>query len=186
MSVSTIRTKIRYLLGDYSKSGDDIFIYDNTNIFTLSETNIVSVDNVFKNDVEVGTSETIYDSDTNKVTINLTLAIGDTIQVKYTYYADYSQTELLEYIQSALVHLSLNNYKELEYDITTAEIYPEVPLREENLIAIIASILINPDNKSIKLSNITLSAPNDLPLNDRISKTIALFKKNSSGLWNII
>lgn len=183
MSVATIRTKIRNLLEDSSKTVKDIFTYESSSIFSLSESNVIAITTVFKNSVELADSLYSYDTDTNKVTISTSLTGGDTIEIDYTSYLNYSQTELTEYIQSALVHLSINNYYDFEYDVDDDAIYPDPEPREENLIAIVSSILISPDNKSIRLPDITINVPNDLPLNDKIGKTIAHFKKDTAGIF---
>ncbi len=185
MSVTTIKTKIRQLLGDFSQDVTDIFTYSNNSVFTLSESNPISITDVYRNRVSSGVVHS-FDSNTNKVTITSSLTSGDTIEIEYPAYLNYSQNELLEYIQAALVHLSLNNYSDFEYDTSDDSIYPEPILREENLIAVLASIIIRPDNKSIRLPDVTINVPQDLPLNDKISKTIALFKKNSGGLFEVL
>ena len=84
------------------------------------------------------------------------------------------------------MHLSGNNYADFIYDSTEDDIYPSYDERESNLIALVASILINPDNKSYRLPDISVNTPRDLPTNQKISKTIAVFKKNSHGIFDIV
>jgi hypothetical protein len=186
MSISTIKSKVRQLIGDNLVTVSDVFTYGSNKTFSLTESNAVDVTNVYKNNVEMGDSEVSFDTTNNKVTINLSLTSGDTIEVKYTCYQNYSDNEILAYIQAALIHLSLNNYYDFSYDSTDDAIYPEPELREDNLISIITSLLINPDNKSYRLPDISVNVPNDLPIHDKISKTIALFKKNTSGIFEIL
>ena len=186
MSVTTIKGKIRQLIEDNLVTEKDIFTYESSAIFSLSEDNVVSVTNVYKNSVELTSGQYSYDSTTNKVTISTSLTAGDTIEIDYTCYNNFSNTELTEYIQSALVHLSINNYYDFEYDSTDDAIYPEPEKREENLIARVASILIKPDNVSIRLPDLSINVPNDLPTNDKISKVICVFKKDTSGIWEVM
>lgn len=184
--MTNIRNKIRYLLGDVSTSGRDIFTYESSSVFTLTESNVITVSAVYKNNTELGDSLWSYDTVTNQVTISATMLAGDTIEMRYTYYPNYSTTELTNYVQATLVHLSVNNYYEFEYDTTDDAIYPSPDAREENLIATVTAILINPDNRTYRLPDITINVPNDLPTQDKIGKTIAIFKKNSHGVFDIV
>jgi hypothetical protein len=185
MSVSTIKSKIRQLIEDSSSVVSDIFTYETNIKFTLSEPNVISVSDVYRN----GTSSAVvysYNSSTKKVTITSSLTVGDTIQIDYSCYKNYSDTELLNYIQSALTHLSINNYYDFEYDSTDDAVYPTPEVREENLIASIVSILINPDNQSIRLPNISIGVPRDYPTNEKIAKLIATFKRDRIGDFDVL
>lgn len=186
MSISTIKQKIRFLIEDNSSLVKDIFTYEASAIFDLSETNVISVTIVYKNSSELGSGSYSYDSETNKVTLTTSLIAGDTIEIDYTCYQNYSDSELLSYIQAALVHLSINNFYDYEYDTTSDTIQPEPEIKTENLIALIASIIIKPDNKSIRLPDLSITVPDDLPLNEKISKTIALAKRSNSGIFEVI
>jgi hypothetical protein len=184
--MNTIRNKVRYLLGDTSTSGSDILTYDTDSVFTLSEENVITVSTVLKNNVAISSASWSYNSTTNKVTVTTSLLSGDIIEIKYTYYPNYSDTELTNYVQAALVHLGINNYYDFQYDTTDDDIYPTPSIKEQNLIATITSILINPDNRTYRLPDITINIPNDLPTSDKISKTIAVFKHNSHGIFDIL
>lgn len=185
MSISTITTKIRQLTGDFSTNESDIFTYESSKVFTLTESNTIAITDVYVNGVSSGVTHS-YSSTTNKVTITSAMTSGDTVQVDYTCYKNYSDSELLQYIQSSLTHLSINNFYDYEYDSATDDIYPGLEVREENLVASIASILINPDNKSLRLPNISISYPRDYPTNEKIAKLIATFKRDKSGLFNLL
>ncbi|MBY9002228.1 MAG: hypothetical protein KGD64_15010, partial [Candidatus Heimdallarchaeota archaeon] len=52
--------------------------------------------------VDMDDSEIAYDSATNKVTITLGLTSGDTVQVEYTYYPNYSDTEIQKTLSTKL------------------------------------------------------------------------------------
>jgi hypothetical protein len=178
-------TKIRYILNDNSTSGSDIFTYSSSKIFTLTESNVISVTDVQRNDVTSGVTHS-YNATTNKVTISSSLTSGDIIQIDYTYYPNYSNSEILKYIQNALVQLSINNYGYFEYDTTTDDIYPTLSNREENLVATVTALLIEPDNRTIRLPDITIGIPSDVPTNIKIAKTISTFKHDSSGIFDIL
>lgn len=185
MSMTTIQSKVRYLLGDTSTSTTDTFTYGTSAIFTLSEENVISVSTVEQNDTELGSGTWSYDSAINKVTVTASLTAGDTIEITYTYYPNYSNTELDGRIQGALVYLSINNYYDFKYDSTDDAIYPEMETREENLVAIVTATMIEPDNKSYALPDIRVYVPDDLPLHRKIAKLIAVFKKDCHGIFTI-
>jgi len=184
MSVSTIKAKIRQITEDNLVTETDIFTYESSKIFTLSEDSVVSVTDVSVNEVSSGVIY-IFNSD-KKVTISSSLTVGDTVQIDYTCYKNYSDTELLNYIESSLVHLSINNYGDYEYDSDDDAIYPDLEKREENLVSMISATLINPDNKSLRLPNISISVPNDFPVNMKISKLISTFKRDKTGIFDVI
>ena len=190
-TLTDITTSVRYLLGDTSKSmiPGDIFTYENSATFTLSESNATAVSNVLVNDTSSGVDYT-YTVATQKVVISSSLTSGDTVEMQYTYYPNYSSTELIDYIRAAVIHLSTNRY----YTFTIEEpvgdgsynIYPEPSSSEQNLIAMVASLLIEPDNKTLRLPDITINAPKDLPLHAKIRKIVMLYKHNTHGVFNIL
>jgi len=184
VTLSDIETKVRCLIDDFSRSGKDVFTYDTSAIFTITEDNVVSVSTVYINSVEIGASEYSFDSDTNKLTISASLTAGDTVEIDYTYYSNYSSAEIQSYIHASLVHISANNY--YDFKIENDVVYPEPDDREENLIALITALLIEPDNKSYSLPDMRVTVPSDLPTYNKIGKAIAIFKKNTHGLLDVI
>jgi hypothetical protein len=181
--MTSIILKIRHLIQDNSISTSDIFTYGSSKVFTLSESNVNSVVTVYRNDVS--NSSYTYNSTTKKVTYTGTLTAGDTVQIDFTYYPNYSDTEIQSYIHSALVHLSNHNYEDFTVESGNS-IYPELTPQEETLVALIASILIEPDNKTIKLPDIRIETPNDLPTYDKIAKVISSFKHNIHGIFELL
>lgn len=137
------------------------------------------------NGVEVDGSSWVFDSSTNEVTVTAEFSVGDTIMIFYTHYPKYSSNEIQAAIKSALTHISINNYADWDvYD--DGGVYPDPSLREQNLIAIVASLVLDPDNKSYRLPDISINVPQDDPLPTKISKIIGRFKKNSVGEFDII
>lgn len=186
--MDSIILKVRKLINDNSTTFSDIFTYGSSSIFTLSESNVIAITEVYRNDVSSGVTHT-YNSTSNKVTVSSSLTTGDTIQIDYTCYGNYSDTELTSYVQAALVHIGINGYYNFEYDSTTNDIYPIINSKEENLIAIVTSLLIEPDNKTIRLPDIMIGVTNDVtnvPTDVKIARTIARFKKDNSGIWDIL
>lgn len=186
MSITTIKTKIRQIIDDNSTNETDIFTYENSKTFTLTESNALAITDVLVNGTSSNVIYTSTSTSPKKVIISSSLTAGDTVQINYTCYKNYSEAELLNYIQSALVHLSINNYNEFEYDSTDDTIYPDLELAEENLVVIIAATLIYPDNKSLRLPNISINVPTDYPVNMKISKLIGTFKRDKTGIFDLL
>ena len=186
ITLSSVTTLVRYLIGDTSKSQipGDIFTYDNSAIFTLSESNATAVTAVSVNDVEISSASYTYDSTRQTVTISSTLTSGDTVEVQYTFTPNYSNTEIQDYINASIIHLSVNNF----YDFTISEsiIFPDPTPQEQRLIAMVTSLLMEPDNKTYRLPDMTINVPRDLPLHDKIRKVILTMKQNTHGTFDIL
>ena len=185
-TLSTLETLIRAILGDISKTmvPGDILIYQNSNVFTPSESNVIAITEVYVNDVPLTSGQYSYDAINNEVTITSTLNSGDVVEIQYTYYPNYSSSEIQSYVSAALVHLSVNNY--YTWQIANNTIYPDPEPNDVNLIAFVTSILINPDNKSYSLPDIRITVPKDLPLNVKINKIIAIARRNSHGAFELL
>ncbi len=187
-TLSTIETIVRTLLEDWSHDmiPGDIFTYEASSIFTLTENQVIAVTNVLINDSPLGASEYSFDSDTNKVTITRSCLAGDTIEIQYTYYPNYSSTILKNFIKGALTHISINGYKDFVVDPDDDEIYPDPTLNEKNLIAAVSAILINKPINSFRLPDMTINYPVDMPTDKKISRTIAVFKKTQGhGVFSV-
>jgi len=185
VTLGTIKTKTRNILGDISLTGQDNYTYENSSIFTLSESNVITVSSVYVNGVELDTSDYSFDSSTNEITITASLTTGDTVTINYTYYSNFSDDEINAAIKSAIFYISVNNYSDWQV-MSDDGIYPEPEIREQNLIAIISSLILEPDNKSYRLPDLSVIAPSDDPLPIKISKIIGTFKKNSTGIFEIL
>lgn len=174
--LENIRGKIRALTRDLSKSDFETFDYTTSAIFTLAQSNIVSITKVLKNGTELGSGDYDYDSTTNKIEILVALSSGDIIEVDYTYYK-YSDTELDEFVRASLVYLSVYGYCETDYELENGEIYPTPCNKSSDLIALISSILIKPDYTTYRLPTITVSYPRTMPKEDRIEQLINKFNR---------
>ena len=184
LSLSQIETKVRYLIDDASTSFTDVFTYSTSAVFTLTESNTVSITAVLQNDVVLSSGEYSYSSTTGKLTITASLSSGDTIEARYTSYANYSSTEVQDYIQGALIHISACNY--YNWIVENSTIYPEPSDREENLMIMVTSTLINPDNKSVRMPDVMIGVPNDLPTYEKVRRIISIFKGDSHGMFNVL
>ena len=184
--VTDITTLVRYLVEDFSRTmiPGDVFTYTTSNVFTLSESNVNSITAVLLNDVEIGDSEYSFDSTDNKLTVSASMLSGDTVEIQYTYYSNYSDTEIENYIRGAIVHLSINNYYTYEID-TVGYVFPEISDREKNLVSFVTATLMEPGNQSYRLPDITITNPKSLPTRDLISKSISIFKHNTHGNFDL-
>jgi len=144
----------------------------------------VAVLSVLKNDIELGDSDYSFNSINNKLSVSASLTSGDTIEIQYTYYSNYSTSEIENYVRSAIVYLSTNNY--FDFEIEDSVIYPEPEVREQNLIASVTAILVNPPLQSLRLPDMTINYAQELNTADKISRAIAIFKKNIHGEFNVI
>lgn len=183
LTISNVITLLRYIINDTAQSGSDMFTYSNSSVFTLTEANVLSVTDVAVNDITSSVSYS-YNSTLNKVTVSSSLTTSDNVEISYTYYNSYSDTELTNYIYNALAHLSINKY--YDFQILNSTVYPEPTESEKNLIAIIASVLINPQNQSYRTPDLTVTVADKIPTFDRIKRIIAAYKKSPMGLITIL
>lgn len=175
--ITAIRNKIKALVSDFANSSEEAFVYTTSSIFTIAQDNI-TISAVAVNGVTAGVTYT-YSSTTNKVTVTSSLSTGDVILVSYTYYK-YSSAELDEYIRAALVFISVYSYEDSDYELESGDVISPTPdNKTTDEIALIASILINPDWTSYKLPNVSVVYPRKMPKEERIEKLIG---KYNSGL----
>ena len=180
ITLTNLESKIRNLVGDGAIAGIDLFEYTTSSVFTLTESNVNSITIVYVNEVEIGDSEYSYDSDLNKLTVNASMDSGDNVNIEYNYYSNYSSTEIQNYVKAAVIHISANNYT--TWVVRSSNVYPEPNERDQNLISMVAALLIKPDNKTYRLPDVSVIVPKDLPLHDKIRKTIVIFKRDPYGV----
>lgn len=183
--MENIIIKIRGLIEDFSTLVTDVFTYGSSTTFTLSESNIISIVDVYLNDVSSGILHT-YNSTTKKVTVNTSMTTGDSVKIEYNAYLNYSDTELKEYIKSALIYLTIHNYYDFEYDSVSDDIYPDLEVREESLIAAISAVLINKPVSNYRLPNLNISIPETDSVDKKIGKIVSAFKRSREGHFDII
>ena len=168
---------IRDLIRDNYKSALDVFKFETSNIFTLSFNNVnESSIKVYVNEEELDPQNYTYDNIYNRIKIiNISLQVGDIIAVYYTY-TNYSDNEIISYINNALINISINGG--FNYRYSDGKFYNEkneeitLTLKEKRLIAFVASILINePAVKSYKTPEISVTFADSMSKEDRI-KTI--------------
>ena len=173
--VEKILEKIRSLITDWSKSDFHIFTYTNSNIFTLPEPNVTSVTSVLVNGKALESGESFsFNSTTKQVTvIGVDFSTGDSIEINYVF-NEYSNLNLQEYLRASLCWLSIfgNCSQDFEFE---NDIHPSPENKTCDLIAIIASIIINPDCHEYKLGDIVVKCPVKKPKEEKIEDLIDKF-----------
>jgi len=179
--MTEIILKIRNLLEDNLRTdGVDVFTYESTSsskIFSLTKSNVSSASIiVYKNGVIWASSNYSYSAITGKLTVTGTLTAGNTLEVNYSYYEKYSDTELQGFIRATLTYLSTDKYKTFTCKSDNI-IFPTPDEAEENLIALIATILIKGDIVSYRTPEITINFERGDSKEKKISKIIRKSKK---------
>ena len=174
--------KIRNLNADILKTnGRQTYQYLSTaysKIITLSKANAVASSLlVYKNGVLWANSNYSYNSDTVQVTITGTLAVGDVLLLTFSYYEKYSDSEIRGWIKAAISYLSVEKYNTFAVKSDNI-IIPTPDESQENLIAIIAGILMGGDIRQYRTPDFTIVYQDNEPKEKRIARTVAQFKKS--------
>jgi hypothetical protein len=179
--LSTIRRLVRALLKDRLRTdGRDTYQFVGLATFTLTEDYpSSSTIKVYKNGTIMSSGYT-YNSATNILTISAMLATNDIILVTYNYYDKYSDAELTDYIESALLRFSQFGYKKtFKMSDDRSEVLTingiSATTRECYEIAIITSIEIDPQNVEIRTKDFTITALEKESKSDLITKALMQF-----------
>jgi len=181
--------KIRNLTEDLLiTTGKDNYTYESSlssKVIPLTGSNVVeSTIKVYKNGSLWADSNYSYDSDTGQLTVTGSLTIGDNLLITYSYYLKYSDTELKGYSKAAFSYISVEKYKTF-VEKTNDIIFPTPSEEEENLIAIIASILIKGDIRSYRTPELNVTFNDSDSKEIKIRKVVRQFKK-TYGYTNYI
>ncbi len=173
--------KVRDAIGDLLIStGRDIFTYESitsSKIFTLTSSNVsASTIIVFKNGSVWSAANYNYSTTTGKLTVTGTLVVGDSLEVAYSYYEKYSDTELQGFIRAAISYLVVEKYK--CFAVKPPDIiFPTPSESEEHLIAVIAAILIKGDVISYRTPELTISFERGDSKEKKIKKFVRQYQK---------
>ena len=187
-TVASITTMIRGLIKDQIVSdGQNIFEYNTDNIFKISEPFIQSSSIiVYKNGTDITSSNWSYNADTNEVTISFSvsgeaLIQGDIILITYNYYKKYSDAEIEQFLESSLAYFVQHKYCKIfeldDDDIIVAENSLNPTTEELYFIALIASILIDPQNIGLSTSDFKYNANRNLSDQEQIAQAFTQFKR---------
>ena len=184
--MTNIILKVRDAIQDnLITTGRDIFTYESitsSKIFTPSESNVsASTILVYKNGTLWAGTNYSYSAVTGKITVTGTLAPGDSLEVDYSYYQKYSDTELQGFIRGAISYLVVEKYK--CFAVKPPDIiFPTPSESEEFLIAVIASILIKGDVVGYRTPELTISFERGDSKEKKIKKFVRQFKKTYGTL----
>jgi len=187
--MTTIIEKLRNLIQDsLITTGRDVFTFESitsSKIFTLTEANVSAATIiVLKNGVVWAGTNYSYSTTTGKITVTGTLTAGDSLEVDYSYYAKYSDTELQGQIKSAISYLAVEKYGTFAIKSDNV-IFPTPNESEENLIAIVAAILIKGDVVGYRTPELTISFERGDSKEKKIKKFIRQYKKTYGCLTYI-
>lgn len=178
--MTEIIDKIRALVSDLQKTTYQTFIYVTSSVFKIATPNATAT-SVLVNGSASGVLYT-YDADSQEVTISSSLSAGDVILINFSYYS-YSETEIKAYIKSALVYLSIHSYTaDEDYEVEGDEIYPIPSNKDEDIISLIASILIKPNYSHYSTATVTVRYPKSV---DKDTKIESLLQRIRWGLGSI-
>jgi len=176
--IDDLKLKIRALIEDFGQDCPEVFTYDgSTTIFPLCAGNVQSIKSVCVNGTELGSGD--YDFNASKGTIEILVPLNnnDVIQVIYCAQS-FTDSELDEYIRSALVWLSIYSYcSDEDFELEDDTIFPTPTNKEIDLIALVSSILIKPDYIKYELPNLKISYPFKMPKEERIEALISKFRR---------
>jgi hypothetical protein len=184
-----IINRIRDLIGDLLiTTGRDVFIYESitsSKIFTLTEANVSAATIVvLKNGTVWAASNYSYSATTGKLTVTGTLAPGDSLEVDYSFYQKYSDTEIEGFVRAAISYIVIEKYKNFAL-LPPNIIFPTPSNEEEFLIAVVASILIKGDVVGYRTPELTISFERGDSKEKKIHKFVRQFKKTNGYLTYI-
>lgn len=171
--METIIRIIRSLIDDQlQKDGRNDYVYLAENEFHISEPFVVeSTITVYIN----GTSTVgwTFDSDTNLVTVTASLSVDDEVSIKYHYYKKHSDEGLTGYVEASFTYFVKTGYKKTfkldsnDEVVSCGSIGPTT--EEKYLIALVASILAEPNNVRITTPDFSFSPLDNRSTDEKIS-----------------
>lgn len=192
--MESIREKVRDIINDIAqlqKRQFEVFSVNGSplNVFTLTGRNIdEDTIKVYRNSILVADTEYTFDGDTNQLTYTGTLNVTDILDIWYDAFDKYSDRELNARIKAALYYLTTLKYKEYTFD--GALIVPTPTDAEEDLIAIVASILIKGNITRYSTPEFTVQFGTEgsagLSVEDKIKMTVNQFKQQTCGVLDYI
>jgi hypothetical protein len=176
--MDTVISKVRNLIEDNENFVRKILEYNIAKVYILSDSNVItSTLKLYKNGTLWAGSNYSYDEDTEKVTVTGTLTGNDVLEVSYNCYEKYSDTEIAARIKAAISHLSVEQYKTFKIGEDDV-VFPTPTEQEENLIAIVASILIKGDVVSYRTPEFSITFGRGESLDTKIKKIVRHFTKS--------
>jgi len=184
--IDRLIVQLRAVIVDNIKTGRQTYTAAGRS-FILSQSNITTISSVTVSGSILSPSLYTYNENSQEVTINVGSVVnGNAVIISFNY-NKYSSTELVDYLRSALVYMDVYSYVP-HFDISSGdiEIYPYPENKEQNLIIIIASILIKPDYSEYRTPTINVKYPRIMQKEDRIEQTIKRFARSGVGIVGTI
>jgi hypothetical protein len=179
-TITDITPIIRGLIKDMEQlTGDNLHEYKTDNEFPLSEpfVNATSIKVYINGTVTTGFT---HDTDTNLVTVTASLTKDDLVRITFNFYKKHSDTEVTGYINASLAYFVQHKYKKTFKikDDKIVSINDQNPTDDEvYFIAIIASILIDPQNIEISTPEFKMGRNREDSDQKQVSDAFAHFKR---------
>jgi len=178
-SLTNINRKCRALVQDDLQSESAIYEFVSSRVFTLpfSEVQSSSIKVYINGTLIVNVSGDIkytFDETTSKLTLSDEsglLTTGDLIEVYFNCYKNFTDNEVTQYILSAIVRLSVEKYTTFVLKDDNI-IFPTPVETDENLIALIASILMEGNLSSYRTNEVNITYLKDEDNESRIKRSI--------------
>lgn len=181
-NTTSVISLVRGLIDDKLKiNGRNIFEYTGDLNFVLSESFVSSSSiQVFKNGI-LQTSGYTYNSATNEV-IFTSLTLGNIIEIRYSYYAKYSDSEILDAIASALCYFVQYRYNKV-FEINNSDDIVAVSgtnpdKRDLQFIAIITAIVLEPNNIKIQTKEFTIIGTETKSKSEQLQEAFSKFTRS--------
>ena len=189
VTTANIVTMIRGFIRDNLKTnGRDSFQYDTDTSFQLSQDYVSSATiAVYIN----GTLKTVsthytYNSATNKVTIIASLTKNDDIDISYSYYEKYSDSEILSFIKCNLGRFVEHRYSKYFYIDDSDEIVTldgfDPTVEEANIIALVTAIDIDPKNITIRTRDFTITPEQNKSKSEQINELFSRWMRTFGSI----
>lgn len=190
VTTANIITMIRGFIQDYLKTdGHDAHQYDTDSSFQLSKDYVSEATiKVYKNGTLLTlTTDYVYNSSTNKVTITASLTKNDDIDITYSYYDKYSDTEILNFIRASLGYFVQHRYAKYFYINENDEIVTKngvnPTVEEANIISLVTAINIDPKNITVKTRDFTISAEEVKSKSEQIRDVFSVWNRNFGDVY---
>ena len=184
MALTNFYSKIRDLIQDQLMPDYYAAEFTGTSRTFIVQDSTVDADTVkvYVNQTEVlagsGGSNWDFDATSSRLTFSDTYPLnnGDVIEIYYSAYKKYTNSEIRQYLSSAIIRLSVNRYQTfiLRSDDT---IFPTPVESDENLLCLVASILMEGNISLYKTNEVMISFMKDEDNEERIRVAVRQFKK---------
>jgi hypothetical protein len=189
VTTANITTLIRGIIDDNLKTdGETSHKYDSSASFLLAHSYVSEATiKVYKNSTLLTlTTDYTYNSDTNRVTIIASLTKNDDILITYSYYEQYSDSEILSFIRASLPEFVKHRYSKYFYVNDSSEVVSmndvNPTVEEGNIIALITAIKINPNNVNIRTKDFTISAEENKSPSEQIDDVFTQWTRSFGNI----